>query len=68
MLDRLGVTEDEITIVNHWNHVGTGYDTDAERELAAAIYQRQREQRKTHHATERNRQQRRDTIDNRSAA
>jgi hypothetical protein len=52
MLDRFGVTEDEITVVNHWNHVGTGYDTDAERELAAAIYERQREQRKTHHATE----------------
>jgi len=52
MLDRLGVAEDEITVVNHWNHVGTGYDTDAERELAAAIYQRQRERRKLHHAME----------------
>ena len=52
MLDRLGVTEDEITVVNHWNHTGTGYDTDAERALASAIYQRRREQHKTHHATE----------------
>ena len=52
MLDRLGVTEDEITVVNHWNHVGTGYGTDAERELAAAIYERQRERCKSHHATE----------------
>jgi len=52
MLDRLGVTEDEITVVNHWNHVGIGYDTDAERELAAAIYERQRERRKSHHVTE----------------
>ena len=51
-LERLGVTEDEITIVNHWNHAGTGYDNDAERELASAIYQRQREQRKTRHAKE----------------
>ncbi len=52
MLDRLGVTENEITIVNHWNHTGTGYDTDAERELAAAVYQRQREQRKARYARE----------------
>jgi len=52
MLERLGVTEDEITVVNHWNHAATGYDTDAERELAAAIYERQREQRKVRHVKE----------------
>jgi hypothetical protein len=52
MLERLGVTEDEITVVNHWNHVGTGHDSDAERELAVAIYQRHREQRTTRHAKE----------------
>ena len=52
LLDRLGVTDDEITVVNHWNHAGTGYDTDAERALASAIYQRQREQRKLQHAQE----------------
>ena len=52
MLDRLGVTEDEITVINHWNHTDTGYDTDAERELASAIYERQREQRKQQHAQE----------------
>ncbi len=52
MLDRLGVTEDEITVVNHWNHTGTGHDTDAERELAAAIYERQREQRQARHVKE----------------
>ncbi len=52
MLERLGVTEDEITVINHWNHTDTGYDTDAERELASAIYERQREQRKQQHAQE----------------
>ena len=52
MLDRLGVTEDEITVVNHWNHTGTGYDTDVERELATAIYERQREQCKARHVKE----------------
>jgi hypothetical protein len=30
----------QITIINHWNHAATGYDNDAERELASAIYQR----------------------------
>jgi len=39
-LDKLGVTEDEVTVVNHWQFVTVGYRDDAERELAAGIAER----------------------------
>ncbi|WP_040586760.1 replication initiator [Sciscionella marina] len=45
-LDALGVTEDDITVINHWEHTGNGYSSPAEQELAEAIGRRQRENRK----------------------
>lgn len=36
-LDALGVTEADVLVVNDWEAVGFGHDTDAEREYAAAI-------------------------------
>ncbi|WP_377862581.1 replication initiator [Allokutzneria oryzae] len=52
-LERLGVTEDQVLVVNHWDFTGIGYADDAERELAAAIGERVREQRKRKYETER---------------
>ncbi|MBP2474020.1 hypothetical protein JOF53_002892 [Crossiella equi] len=39
-LERLGVTEDTVTVVNDWNFLTVGHRDDAERELAAAIAER----------------------------
>ncbi|GGM72667.1 plasmid replication initiator protein [Longimycelium tulufanense] len=39
-LAELGVTEDQVTVVNHWDFTGIGYRDDAERELASAIAER----------------------------
>ncbi|MBB5153032.1 replication initiator [Saccharopolyspora phatthalungensis] len=52
-LAELGVTEESITVVNHWSLVSVGHHTPEERELAAAIAERQREARKHRYATER---------------
>ncbi|MFC6090571.1 replication initiator [Saccharothrix lopnurensis] len=46
MLDHLGHDPGAVLLVNHWEYTGTGYADDAERELALAIAERTREQRK----------------------
>jgi hypothetical protein len=45
-LDRLGFTADSVLVVNDWAWSGSGYDNDAERELASAISERVREHRR----------------------
>jgi hypothetical protein len=45
-LDALGTTADSVIVVNHWAHTGNGYNTDHEREIASAIYEGKRNQRK----------------------
>ncbi|SDY71660.1 hypothetical protein SAMN05216215_103356 [Saccharopolyspora shandongensis] len=51
---QLGITDDEtITVINDWAMTSVGHHTPAERELAAAIAERRREQRKHRHAKER---------------
>ena len=45
-LEQLGLTEDQVIVVNHWEFQGAGYKNDAERELAAGIAQRIRDNRK----------------------
>jgi hypothetical protein len=52
LLDRLGVTDDEIVVINDWRTTGYGYGTEEERELAGAIYERIREQRLTKYERE----------------
>ncbi|MCO1577657.1 replication initiation protein [Crossiella sp. SN42] len=47
-LTQLGVTEDQVTVVNHWNFLAVGHRTDAERELAAGIAERIKTNRQTH--------------------
>jgi len=44
-LDRLGVDQDAVTVVNDWRYTGSGWANDAERELAMAIAERTREHR-----------------------
>jgi replication initiator protein RepSA len=44
-LERLGVTEDTVTVVNSWQFTGIGYRDDAERALAHAIAERQQQNR-----------------------
>jgi hypothetical protein len=51
-LDRLGYTADTVTVVNHWQWTGSGYANDAERELASAISERVRENRRRKYAKE----------------
>jgi hypothetical protein len=46
-LDRLGVTPDEVVIINDWHFGGVGYLDQAERELADGIGQRLRQHTKT---------------------
>ncbi len=53
VLDELGVTDDSITVINDWALVSVGHRTPEERELAAAIAERQREARKHRHSIER---------------
>jgi hypothetical protein len=45
-LDRLGVEPDTVLVVNDWAFTGSGYDNDAERELASAIAERVRADRR----------------------
>jgi len=45
-LDRLGLEADSVVVVNDWAYTGSGYDNDAERELASAVADRLREQRR----------------------
>ncbi|MTD53885.1 replication initiator [Amycolatopsis pithecellobii] len=45
-LDRLGLEPDSVLVVNDWRFQGAGYRDDAERELAAGIAQRIRDDRK----------------------
>jgi hypothetical protein len=45
VLERLGVTDDDIVVINDWQTTGYGYGSDEERELAGAIYERIRQQR-----------------------
>ncbi|WP_199432575.1 replication initiator [Qaidamihabitans albus] len=51
-LDDLGASEDTVLVINHWRHTGNGYASEAERELAEAIYQRKRQHRQHRHEQE----------------
>ena len=44
-LDRMGLDPETVTVVNDWHYTGSGYDSDAERELATAIAEGTRQQR-----------------------
>ncbi|GAB2972601.1 replication initiator [Saccharothrix stipae] len=52
MLDQLGHDPGTVLLVNDWTYTGTGYTDDAERELALAIAERTREQRKQRYEQE----------------
>lgn len=52
VLDQLGLTADEVIVVNDWAYTGSGHANDAERELASAIAERLRAQRQRHYARE----------------
>ncbi len=45
-LDTLGATPDSVIVVNHWNYTGNGHNNPDEREIAEAIYEGKRQQRK----------------------
>ncbi|PWK90301.1 hypothetical protein C8D88_101317 [Lentzea atacamensis] len=45
-LERLGLDADSVLVINDWAYQGNGYDTDAERELAAALAGRIRDNRR----------------------
>lgn len=45
LLDRFGVTDDDIIVINDWRVTGQGYANGDEREMAGAIYERIRDQR-----------------------
>ncbi|MFI9813202.1 replication initiator [Saccharothrix variisporea] len=51
-LERLGLEADSVVVVNDWAFVGSGYSSDAERELAAALAERLRAQRQRKYARE----------------
>ncbi|MEU5690732.1 replication initiator [Actinosynnema sp. NPDC020468] len=51
-LERLGLHEDQVLIVNDWTYAGSGYANDAERELASAVAERLRAQRQRKHVEE----------------
>jgi Replication initiator protein, pSAM2 len=51
-LDRIGADPDTVLVVNHWQFTGVGHTNTAQRELAEAIYERQRQQRKHQHEKE----------------
>ncbi|TDD06655.1 replication initiation protein [Saccharopolyspora terrae] len=53
VLAELGVSDDSITVINDWSLVSVGHSTPEERELAAAIAERQREARKHRYEIER---------------
>jgi hypothetical protein len=44
-LDRLGLAADTVAVINDWQFTGAGYRNDAERELAAGIAERIRDDR-----------------------
>ncbi|GAA2675682.1 MULTISPECIES: replication initiator [Actinosynnema] len=46
LLDRLGHAPDTVVLVDHWEFTGTGHRNDAERELALAIAESNRETRR----------------------
>ncbi|TWP53210.1 replication initiation protein [Lentzea tibetensis] len=52
VLDRLGYAPDAVTVVNDWAYTGSGYSTDAERELALAIAEGHKEQRRRRYEQE----------------
>ncbi|TQM80459.1 hypothetical protein FHX81_2790 [Saccharothrix saharensis] len=52
MLDQLGHDPGSVLLVNDWTYTGTGYADDAERELALAIAERTREQRRQRYEQE----------------
>lgn len=58
-LDRLGLADraDTVLVVNDWTFTGAGYRDDAERELAAAIAHRIRDDRKAKYDKEYRREQ-----------
>jgi hypothetical protein len=49
LLEQLGVDDDDIIVINDWRTTGYGYSSEAERELAGAIYERIRQQRINQH-------------------
>jgi hypothetical protein len=51
-LDRLGLDADTTLVVNDWKFTGAGYRDDAERELAAGIAERIRDDRKRKYGKE----------------
>ena len=51
-LNRLDLNPDTVLVINDWNFHGSGYRDDAERELANAIAQRIRDNRKTKYRKE----------------
>ena len=52
-LAELGVTEDSVTVINHWDMTSVGHRTPEEREIAEGIAQRRRQLRQQRHADER---------------
>lgn len=52
-LDELGVTDDEVIVVNHWAMTHIGHDSPEEAELAQGIAERHRERRKQKYHHER---------------
>ncbi|QUG99584.1 replication initiation protein [Saccharopolyspora erythraea] len=54
VLDEAGLdAETPVTVINHWDMTSVGHETAEERELAAAIAERKRADRKNRYATER---------------
>ncbi|WP_016699321.1 replication initiator [Actinoalloteichus spitiensis] len=51
-LHTLGVDRASVLVVNSWEFLGTGYRSDAERELAEGIYENRRMQRQQKHRQE----------------
>ena len=47
LLDSLATSESEVTVINSWQMTGAGHSSDVERELAAAIGEGYRSQRKS---------------------
>ncbi|WP_311734524.1 replication initiator [Actinoalloteichus hymeniacidonis] len=56
LLNTLGVERDSVVVVNSWEFLGTGYRSDAEREIAEGIYEGQRAQRQQKYQQEGNQQ------------
>ncbi|MBQ6643512.1 MAG: replication initiation protein [Saccharopolyspora sp.] len=52
-LAELGVIEDSVTVVNHWDMTSVGHRTPEEREIAEGIAQRRRDTRRHRHDSER---------------